>query len=205
MGKTRTFSLRKYKFEIVASSFIRELFWYLDLHKQCWERTSGQPNGAGTRLVATTQRAPVRRAFTNNRKQKYSSCWVKVEVAKEATVAKDNGNAASSSCWKNRSSERAATVQANRSNEPANPEKATARVATATSSRSCTESLWGSWKTQSIEWREYYCSKPGSKGYKGKGMSCIAVIDSGLDVNHEVLRITDLLQLSLKTKEKSSC
>ena len=79
-------------------------------------------------------------------------------------------------------------------------EKAT-EVATPTSSET-TERHDVTEKPQSIESDEIITvPQTWKQGYKGEGM-VVAVIDSGLDVNHEVLRITDPSKAKFKNQEE---
>ena len=85
--------------------------------------------------------------------------------------------------------------------EASKPVEKAAEVATPTSSET-TERHDVTEKPQSIESDEIITvPQTWKQGYKGEGM-VVAVIDSGLDVNHEVLRITDPSKAKFKNQEE---
>lgn len=190
MNRQERFSLRKYKFG-VASVLLGAVLVFGSAQASAEEQAASQTS-AGTQLVATTQQAPAEEEHSQATEASTAVASEKVEVAKEATVAAKTTNATEAP-------KEAATVPETKPEVAEKPvEKATA-VATATSSET-TNRHEAAEKPQSIESDEIITvPQTWKQGYKGEGM-VVAVIDSGLDVNHEVLRITDPSKAKFKNQ-----
>ena len=200
MNRQERFSLRKYKFG-VASVLLGAVLVFGSAQASAEEQAASQTS-AGTQLVATTQQAPAEEEHSQATEANTAVASEKVEVAKEATVAEKTTNATEAALVeKTEAPKEAATVPETKPEVAENPvEKATA-VATATSSET-TNRHEAAEKPQSIESDEIITvPQTWKQGYKGEGM-VVAVIDSGLDVNHEVLRITDPSKAKFKNQEE---
>ena len=200
MNRQERFSLRKYKFG-VASVLLGAVLVFGSAQASAEEQAASQTS-AGTQLVATTQQAPAEEEHSQATEANTAVASEKVEVAKEATVAEKTTNATEVALVeKTEAPKEAATVPETKPEVAEKPvEKATA-VATATSSET-TNRHEAAEKPQSIESDEIITvPQTWKQGYKGEGM-VVAVIDSGLDVNHEVLRITDPSKAKFKNQEE---
>ncbi|MDU4524500.1 MAG: S8 family serine peptidase, partial [Streptococcus parasanguinis] len=198
MNRQERFSLRKYKFG-VASVLLGAVLVFGSAQASAEEQAASQTS-AGTQLVATTQQAPAEEEHSQATEASTAVASEKVEVAKEATVAAKTTNATEAALVeKTEAPKEAATVPETKPEVAEKPvEKATA-VATATSSET-TNRHEAAEKPQSIESDEIITvPQTWKQGYKGEGM-VVAVIDSGLDVNHEVLRITDPSKAKFKNQ-----
>lgn len=198
MNRQERFSLRKYKFG-VASVLLGAVLVFGSAQASAEEQAASQIS-AGTQLVATTQQAPAKEEHSQATEANTAVASEKVEVAKEATVAAKTTNATEAALVeKTEAPKEAATVPETKPEVAEKPvEKATA-VATATSSET-TNRHEAAEKPQSIESDEIITvPQTWKQGYKGEGM-VVAVIDSGLDVNHEVLRITDPSKAKFKNQ-----
>ena len=200
MNRQERFSLRKYKFG-VASVLLGAVLVFGSAQASAEEQAASQTS-AGTQLVATTQQAPAEEEHSQATEASTAVASEKVEVAKEATVAAKTTNATEAALVeKTEAPKEASTVPESKPEVAEKPvEKATA-VATATSSET-TNRHEAAEKPQSIESDEIITvPQTWKQGYKGEGM-VVAVIDSGLDVNHEVLRITDPSKAKFKNQEE---
>lgn len=198
MNRQERFSLRKYKFG-VASVLLGAVLVFGSAQASAEEQAAAQKS-IGTELVATTQQAPAGEEHSQATEANTAVASEKVEVAKEATVAAKTTNATEAALVeKTKAPKEAATVPETKPEVAEKPvEKATA-VATATSFET-TNRHEAAEKPQSIESDEIITvPQTWKQGYKGEGM-VVAVIDSGLDVNHEVLRITDPSKAKFKNQ-----
>lgn len=200
MNRQERFSLRKYKFG-VASVLLGAVLVFGSAQASAEEQAANQTS-AGTQLVATAQQAPAEEEHSQATEASTAVASEKVEVAKEATVAEKTTNTTEAAhVEKTEAPKEAAVVPETKPEVAEKPvEKATA-VATATSSET-TNRHEAAEKPQSIESDEIITvPQTWKQGYKGEGM-VVAVIDSGLDVNHEVLRITDPSKAKFKNQEE---
>ena len=200
MNRQERFSLRKYKFG-VASVLLGAVLVFGSAQASAEEQAASQTS-AGTQLVATTQQAPAEEEHSQATEASTAVASEKVAVAKEATVAEKTTNATEAALVeKTEAPKEAATVPETKPEVAEKPvEKATA-VATATNSETMNRHEAAE-KPQSIESDEIITvPQTWKQGYKGEGM-VVAVIDSGLDVNHEVLRITDPSKAKFKNQEE---
>ena len=198
MNRQERFSLRKYKFG-VASVLLGAVLVFGSAQASAEEQAAAQKS-IGTELVATTQQAPAGEEHSQATEANTAVASEKVEVAKEATVAEKTTNTTEAAhVEKTEAPKEAATVPETKPEVAEKPvEKATA-VATATSFET-TNRHEAAEKPQSIESDEIITvPQTWKQGYKGEGM-VVAVIDSGLDVNHEVLRITDPSKAKFKNQ-----
>ena len=198
MNRQERFSLRKYKFG-VASVLLGAVLVFGSAQASAEEQAAAQKS-IGTELVATTQQAPAGEEHSQATEANTAVASEKVEVAKESTVAAKTTNATEAAVVeKTKAPKEAATVPETKPEVAEKPvEKATA-VATATSFET-TNRHEAAEKPQSIESDEIITvPQTWKQGYKGEGM-VVAVIDSGLDVNHEVLRITDPSKAKFKNQ-----
>ena len=200
MNRQERFSLRKYKFG-VASVLLGAVLVFGSAQASAEEQAASQTS-AGTQLVATTQQAPAEEEHSQATEASTAVASEKVEVAKEVTVAEKTTNTTEAALIeKTEAPKEAATVPETKPEVAEKPvEKATA-VASATSSETTNRHEVAE-KPQSIESDEIITvPQTWKQGYKGEGM-VVAVIDSGLDVNHEVLRITDPSKAKFKNQEE---
>mgnify|MGYP002743798536 FL=1 len=200
MNRQERFSLRKYKFG-VASVLLGAVLVFGSAQASAEEQAASQTS-AGTQLVATTQQAPAEEEHSQATEANTAVASEKVAVANEATVAEKTSNTTEAAVVeKTEAPKEAAAVPETKPEEAEKPvEKATV-VATATSSET-TNRHEAAEKPQSIESDEIITvPQTWKQGYKGEGM-VVAVIDSGLDVNHEVLRITDPSKAKFKNQEE---
>ncbi|EQC73084.1 Serine endopeptidase ScpC [Streptococcus sp. HSISM1] len=200
MNRQERFSLRKYKFG-VASVLLGAVLVFGSAQASAEEQATSQTS-AGTQLVATTQQAPAEEEHSQATEASTAVASEKVEVAKEATVAEKTTNATEAALVeKTEAPKEAATVPETKPEVAEKPVEKAAEVATATSSET-TNRHEAAEKPQSIESDEIITvPQTWKQGYKGEGM-VVAVIDSGLDVNHEVLRITDPSKAKFKNQEE---
>ena len=200
MNRQERFSLRKYKFG-VASVLLGAVLVFGSAQASAEEQTAGQTS-AGTQLVANSQQAPAEKEHSQATEASTAVASEKVAVANEATVAEKTSHTTEAAVVeKTEAPKEAAAVPETKPEEAEKPvEKATV-VATATSSET-TNRHEAAEKPQSIESDEIITvPQTWKQGYKGEGM-VVAVIDSGLDVNHEVLRITDPSKAKFKNQEE---
>ena len=200
MNRQERFSLRKYKFG-VASVLLGAVLVFGSAQASAEEQAASQTS-AGTQLVATTQQAPAEEEHSQATEASTAVASEKVEVTKDAAVAAKTVDAKEATVVeKPEAPKEASTVPESKPEVAEKPvEKATA-VATATSSET-TNRHEAAEKPQSIESDEIITvPQTWKQGYKGEGM-VVAVIDSGLDVNHEVLRITDPSKAKFKNQEE---
>ena len=200
MNRQERFSLRKYKFG-VASVLLGAVLVFGSAQASAEEQTAGQTS-AGTQLVANSQQAPAEEEHSQATEASTAVASEKVAVANEATVAEKTSHTTEAAVVeKKEAPKEATTVPETKLEEAEKPvEKATV-VATATSSET-TNRHESTEKPQSIESDEIITvPQTWKQGYKGEGM-VVAVIDSGLDVNHEVLRITDPSKAKFKNQEE---
>ena len=198
MNRQERFSLRKYKFG-VASVLLGAVLVFGSAQASAEEQAASQTS-AGTQLVATTQQAPAEEEHSQATEASTAVASEKVEVTKDAAVAAKTVDAKEATVVeKPEAPKEASTVPESKPEVAEKPvEKATA-VATATSSET-TNRHEAAEKPQSIESDEIITvPQTWKQGYKGEGM-VVAVIDSGLDVNHEVLRITDPSKAKFKNQ-----
>ncbi len=200
MNRQERFSLRKYKFG-VASVLLGAVLVFGSAQASAEEQAASQTS-AGTQLVATTQQAPAEEEHSQATEASTAVASEKVEVAKEATVAEKTTNATEAALVeKTEAPKEAATVPETKPEVAEKPVEKATEVATATSSET-TNRHEAAEKPQSIESDEIITvPQTWKQGYKGEGM-VVAVIDSGLDVNHEVLRITDPSKAKFKNQEE---
>ena len=200
MNRQERFSLRKYKFG-VASVLLGAVLVFGSAQASAEEQAASQTS-AGTQLVATTQQAPAEEEHSQATEANTAVASEKVEVAKEATVAEKTTNATEAGhVEKIEAPKEAATVPETKPEVAEKPVEKATEVATATSSET-TNRHEAAEKPQSIESDEIITvPQTWKQGYKGEGM-VVAVIDSGLDVNHEVLRITDPSKAKFKNQEE---
>lgn len=200
MNRQERFSLRKYKFG-VASVLLGAVLVFGSAQASAEEQAASQTS-AGTQLVATTQQAPAEEEHSQATEASTAVASEKVAVAKEATVAEKTTNATEAAhVEKTEAPKEAATVPETKPEVAEKPVEKAAAVATATSSET-TNRHEAAEKPQSIESDEIITvPQTWKQGYKGEGM-VVAVIDSGLDVNHEVLRITDPSKAKFKNQEE---
>ena len=200
MNRQERFSLRKYKFG-VASVLLGAVLVFGSAQASAEEQAASQTS-AGTQLVATTQQAPAEEEHSQATEASTAVASEKVAVAKEATVAEKTTNATEAAhVEKTEAPKEAATVPETKQEVAEKPVEKATEVATATSSET-TNRHEAAEKPQSIESDEIITvPQTWKQGYKGEGM-VVAVIDSGLDVNHEVLRITDPSKAKFKNQEE---
>ena len=203
MNRQERFSLRKYKFG-VASVLLGAVLVFGSAQASAEEQAASQTS-AGTQLVATTQQTPAEKEHSQATEASAAVASEKVEVTKDAAVAaKTVDTKEATVVEKAEAPKETATVPETKLEVAEKPveksvEKAT-EVATATSLET-TERHDVAEKPQSIGSDEIITvPQTWKQGYKGEGM-VVAVIDSGLDVNHEVLRITDPSKAKFKNQE----
>ena len=200
MNRQERFSLRKYKFG-VASVLLGAVLVFGSAQASAEEQAASQTS-AGTQLVATTQQAPAEEEHSQATEASTAVASEKVEVAKEVTVAEKTTNTTEAALIeKTEAPKEAATVPETKPEVAEKPVEKATEVASATSSET-TNRHEAAEKPQSIESDEIITvPQTWKQGYKGEGM-VVAVIDSGLDVNHEVLRITDPSKAKFKNQEE---
>ena len=200
MNRQERFSLRKYKFG-VASVLLGAVLVFGSAQASAEEQAASQTS-AGTQLVATTQQAPAEEEHSQATEANTAVASEKVEVAKEATVAEKTTNTTEAAhIEKTEAPKEAATVPETKPEVAEKTVEKATEVASATSSET-TNRHEAAEKPQSIESDEIITvPQTWKQGYKGEGM-VVAVIDSGLDVNHEVLRITDPSKAKFKNQEE---
>lgn len=200
MNRQERFSLRKYKFG-VASVLLGAVLVFGSAQASAEEQAASQTS-AGTQLVATTQQAPAEEEYSQATEASTAVASEKVEVAKEVTVAEKTTNTTEAALIeKTEAPKEAATVPETKPEVAEKPVEKATEVASATSSET-TNRHEAAEKPQSIESDEIITvPQTWKQGYKGEGM-VVAVIDSGLDVNHEVLRITDPSKAKFKNQEE---
>ena len=198
MNRQERFSLRKYKFG-VASVLLGAVLVFGSAQASAEEQAANQTS-AGTQLVATTQQAPAEEEHSQATEANTAVASEKVAVAKEATVAEKTTNTTEAALIeKTEAPKEAAAVPETKPEVAEKPVEKATEVASATSSET-TNRHEAAEKPQSIESDEIITvPQTWKQGYKGEGM-VVAVIDSGLDVNHEVLRITDPSKAKFKNQ-----
>lgn len=189
MNRQERFSLRKYKFG-VASVLLGSVLVFGSAQASAEEQTSGQKSPE-TQLVATSQGLPSQEQNLQATTPTSVATVEKTAVAKEAVTEKTESAPAEAAATEKATAPReGADASQTKSAEAAKPVEKATEVATPTSFET-TARHEAAEKPQSIESDEIITvPQTWKQGYKGEGM-VVAVIDSGLDVNHEVLRITD--------------